>query len=419
VRQVHFHRENLSFALANIMAHKFRSLLTVMGIIVGIVTVILVASVLIGVRANIVKLFQEFGPNNIFAFHLEGDPSNPRVRPEELTRKPLRVEYAKEIPVYCPSVKDAAAQIIVPPVVDGRAITARYRGLENANIQIQGNSWNFSQVTTAELRSGRIFTFEEEHRRARVCLLGANVADSLFPAEDPIGKSIVADGVIYRVIGVFEKRKGSFYGENRQDNVVMIPVLTAKARYPDVESIVLYVQALPGRREAALEELEAALRRLRGLKPDQPTDFVLSTADSIVEQFDRVTGMIRMGTLAISGLGLLVGGVGVMNVMLMSVTQRTREIGVRKAIGARRRDITWQFLLEAALLTTIGGICGVTIAAVLGFLLGLVLPNIPALPPFWAVASGLGVSTVVGLVFGVWPAVKAARLDPVESLRYE
>lgn len=419
LRRIHFQRESLTFALANILAHKFRSLLTVAGIIVGIVTVILVASVLTGVRANIVRLFQEFGPDNIFAFHLDGDPANPRARPEELTRKPLRVEFAGEIARACRSVKDASAQIIVPGVVDGRAITARFRSLENENIQIQGNSWNFSQVTTAELKSGRTFTYEEERRRERVCILGANVADSLFPLEDPIGCSIVVDRAIYRVIGVFEKRKGSFFGENRQDSVVMIPVSTAKARYPAVETIVLYIQALPGGREAALVEIEGVLRRLRGLKSDQATDFVLSTADSIVEQFDRVTALVRTGTLAISGLGLLVGGVGVMNIMLMSVTQRTREIGVRKAIGARRRDITRQFLLEAALLTTIGGALGVCLASGLGFAISLLLPDLPAVPPAWAVASGLGVSTLVGLVFGVWPAAKAARLDPVESLRHE
>jgi putative ABC transport system permease protein len=245
------------------------------------------------------------------------------------------------------------------------------------------------------------------------------VADSLFPVEDPIGKSIVMDSAVYSVIGVFEKRKGSFFGENRQDNVVLIPVTTARTRYSDADTVVLYCEVLPGKRDAALFEVESALRSLRGLKAGQASDFVLSTADSIIQQLDRVTAMVRSGTLAISGLGLLVGGVGVMNIMLMSVTQRTREIGVRKAIGARRRDIVWQFLLEAMLLTSIGGILGVALACALGLLMGYFVPNIPAIPPLWAVFSGLAVSTLVGLVFGVWPATKAARLDPVEALRYE
>ena len=419
MKPAHFNRENLSFALANILAHKFRSLLTIMGIIVGIVTVVLVASVLVGVRRNIALLFQEFGPDNIFAFHLEGDPANPRIKPEEITRKPLQVDFARQIVAACPSVKDAAAQILVPNLINGRALTAKHRDLENENIQVQGATWNFSQVTNAELQNGRIYTLEEEQRRAKVCVLGANIAASLFPSEDPIGKTIVMDSAIYRVLGVFEKRKGGFFGENRQDNVVMIPVRTILVRYPEAETVVLYCQAFPGVRDAALGEIESELRNLRGLKSEDQSNFILSTADSIIQQLDRVTAMIRAGTLAISGLGLLVGGVGVMNVMLMSVTQRTREIGVRKAVGARRRDIVWQFLLEASLLTTIGGVLGVSFAGLLGVILGYFVPNLPAVPPAWAVTSGLGVSTLIGILFGVWPAVKAARLDPVESLRYE
>ncbi len=219
--------------------------------------------------------------------------------------------------------------------------------------------------------------------------------------------------------GVFQKRKGGFWGENRQDNVVMVPLKIVEMRYPDLETVVLYCQARPGARSAAFDEMEGELRRLRGLGADEESDFILSTADSIIGQIDRITMLVQTGTLAISGLGLLVGGVGVMNIMLMSVTQRTREIGVRKAVGARRRDIVWQFLLEAALLTTIGGILGVTIAGLIGLILAWFVPNLPAAPPAWAVCSGLGVSTAVGLLFGLWPAVKAARLDPVDALRYE
>jgi len=419
MKQIHFKRENLSLALANIMAHRFRSLLTVLGIIVGIVTVVLVASVLVGVRRNIALLFQGFGPNNIFAYHLNGDPGSPTIRPEEITRKPLKAEFARRLAEACPSLKDAAAQILVPNLANGRALTARYKDLENENIQVQGATWNFSQVTNAELQSGRVYTPEEEQRRAKVCVLGANISASLFPEGNAVGRSIVMDGAVYRVLGVFEKRKGGFFGENRQDNVVMIPLKTIQMRYPNADTVVLYCQARPGLRDAALYEVEAELRRLRGLKSGDETNFTLSTSDSIIQQINRITGLIQTGTLAISGLGLLVGGVGVMNIMLMSVTQRTREIGVRRAVGARRRDIIWQFLLEAALLTTIGGALGVSMAGLLGLILAYFVPNLPAIPPAWAVFSGLGVSTGVGIVFGLWPAVKAARLDPVESLRYE
>jgi len=264
-----------------------------------------------------------------------------------------------------------------------------------------------------------MYTYEEEQRSAKVCVLGANAAASLFPAGDAVGRKVVMDGALYLVVGVFEKRKGGFAGENRQDNVFMIPLRTTQRRYPEADTVILYLQAYPGQRDAALFEIESVLRTLRGVKPGAEPDFHLSTADSIIEQLDTITGLIRTGTLALSGLGLLVGGIGVMNIMLMSVTQRTREIGVRKAIGARRRDIVTQFLLEAAFLTTTGGVLGVALAVLLGIAVGSFVPNIPVVPPLWAVASGLGVSTVVGLVFGVWPAVKAARLDPVEALRYE
>jgi putative ABC transport system permease protein len=419
MKLIHFNRENLNFSLAGILAHKFRSLLTILGIIVGIVTVVLVASILVGVRRNIALLFQEFGPDNIFAFHLDGDPGNPQLKPEEVSRKPLRAEFARLLVETCPSLKDAAAQMLVPNIVNGRALTAKFRNMENENIQVQGATWNYPLVTDAELQAGRTYIYEEEQRREKVCLLGANIADSLFPATDPIGQPIVMGGAIYRVLGVFEKRKGGFLGENRQDNVVMIPLKTIQSRYPDAETVVLYCQAKPGLRDIAFEEVENELRRLRGLKSGEPSNFKLSTADSIIRQIDQVTALIRLGTFAISGLGLLIGGVGVMNVMLMSVTQRIREIGIRKALGARRRDIVWQFLLEAALLTTIGGVLGVLLAVLLGLAMSYFVPNLPAIPPLWAISSGLGVSTLVGLVFGVWPAVKAARLDPVDSLRYE
>jgi putative ABC transport system permease protein len=417
--QAAFNRETISFAVANILAHKFRSFLTVLGIIVGIVTVILVASVLVGVRNNIAELFREFGPDNVFVFHLEGDPYTPRARPEELTRRKLRVEYAEQLTALCPSVKQVAAQVMVPNINSGRPITAKYRNYEDQNILVQGATWNYAEATYALMAAGRVYTREEEQRRARVCIIGANVSTALFPGQDATGKRIEVDQALYEVVGVFEKRKGSFLGENRQDNVVQLPAATVRSRYPEADLVVLYCQARPGLREAAFAEIEESLRRLRGLKSGQANDFHASTADLIIQQFDGVTRMVQVATVAIAGLSLLVGGIGVMNIMLMSVTQRTREIGVRMAIGARRRDIVWQFLLEASILTGFGGVIGVAVASAMGFAISWVVPNLPAAPPLWAVLTGLGVSTGTGLLFGVWPAVKAARLDPVDSLHHE
>lgn len=415
----YFNPELPAFALRQLAAYKFRTFLTVLGIIIGIVSVVLVATVLVGIRANVVTLFQELGPNNIFVFHLQGDPYNPTVKPEEATRKPLPVDYASRLEENCPSVKGVAVQIMMAGVVGGRPITARYRGLENDRILSQGVSWNFTSITAAETSLGRTFTQEEERRRARVCVIGPNVEASLFANENPLGKRIEIDSALYQVIGVLDKRKGSFFGENRQDNTILIPAATVRGRYPEADQVVLYCQSRPNLRESALWEIETELRRLRGLRADEANDFIMSTVDLIIRQLDRVTAMIRLATLTVSGLGLLIGGIGVMNIMLMSVTQRTREIGIRKAIGARRKDILIQFLLEAGLLTGLGGISGVTLSLFLGLAIHILVPNMPAVPPFWAIAMGLGMSVSVGMVFGIWPAMKAASLDPVESLRYE
>lgn len=415
-----FHREALDTSLGNILSHKFRSLLTILGIIIGIVTVVLVASVLVGVRENIILLFQGLGTDNIFAYHLNRDPGSTRLQPEEITLRPLKPEFAPALLSACPSLKDTAVQLYVPNIVAGRAQTARYRDIENENIQVQGTTWNYAQVASADLRSGRSFSPQEERRRAKVCLLGSNIAESLFPLTDPIGKQVEMGGAIYTVLGVFEKHEGGgFTGENRRNNVFVIPLKTARLRYPNADNVILYCQAKPGMRDIALEEIESELRRLRGLKSEDESDFFLNTSDSIIQQINQITALIQIGTFIISGLGLLVGGIGVMNIMLMSVTQRTREIGIRKAVGARKRDIVSQFLLEAAFLTTIGGLGGVILAGFLGLILAYFIEGLPAVPPAWAILAGVGVSTMVGLVFGVWPALKAARLDPIESLRYE
>jgi putative ABC transport system permease protein len=415
-----FNQDALDSSLTNILAFKFRSLLTILGIIIGIVTVVLVASVLVGVRRNIIMLFQGLGTDNIFVYHLNRDPGSTRLQPDEITRRPLNPEFAPALLRACPSLKDTAVQLYVPDIAAGRALTVRYRNTENENIQVQGATWNYPQISNSEFRAGRPFSFEEEERRAKVCLLGSNVAESLFPSAEGIGKQVEMGGAIYTVVGIFERYEGGgFTGENRRNNVFVIPLRAARLRYPDADTVILYCQAKPGKREIALEEVEEELRRLRGLKSGEESDFFLSTSDSIIQQINQITGWFQIGTFVISGLGLLVGGIGVMNIMLMSVTQRTREIGIRKAVGARRSDILTQFLLEASVLTTIGGVFGVSIAGFLGLVLAYFIQGLPAVPPAWAVLSGLGVSTLVGLLFGVWPALKAARLDPIESLRYE
>jgi len=227
------------------------------------------------------------------------------------------------------------------------------------------------------------------------------------------------NGKLYEIIGVLEKRKGSFLGENDSDNTVLIPFRTMRKISPRSEWMLLIIRAKTGEMHQALDQVEDILRRQREVKFGEKNNFDLTTADRFIEQFDSITATVGLVAIALSSVGLLVGGIGVMNIMLVSVTERTSEIGIRKAIGARRRDITNQFLFEAMTLTFLGGVLGVILAIGVSQIIILIFPSLPASIPLWAVITGLVVSASVGLIFGVWPARKASRLDPIEALRYE
>jgi putative ABC transport system permease protein len=409
--------QNVKMALSAVTAHRFRSLLTILGIVIGITTVVTVASLLTGLRQGVVTFFQELGPDNIFVFKTSGDPS--QEPPKERKRRPMRPEYVDLLRRLCTEVDDFGLILYIPPVVEGNPITARVPGYETGNINVNGMSANMSQISPRDLDAGRIFTPEEEQRGLHVAVLGSNVAGSLFPAGDAVGRAVMMDGAEYTIIGVYAKAKGGFFGENGQDNNFNIPLRTAEIRYPQIDRFMITARAKPGKREDAFDEVQAVMRRIRRLATNAPNDFSISTPDQIIQQFDRITGLIGLVAIAISGLGLLVGGIGVMNIMLVSVTERTREIGVRKAIGARRRDIIGQFLVEAMTLTGAGGVLGIVIAILITLLVGALVPSLPSSVPTWALITGFSVSVAVGVFFGVWPAVKAAQLDPVEALRYE
>ncbi len=408
-------RENIRMALGAVWTHRFRSMLTILGIVIGITTVITVASLLTGLRQGVVTFFEEFGPDNIFVFKTGGDPGRMHMSEKEQRRRPIKPEYAPLIQRWSSAVEDTALQLFIPSVTDGRPLTARVPGFESDSLSLVGYSANMASISPRELRAGRYYTPDEEARGMHVAVIGSNLADALFPDGRVVGRTFMLDGAEYTVVGVFAKAKGGFFGENGMDSQVAIPLRTAQARYPQVDRYMIVVHARPGLRQQAYDETQAILRKIRRTPTGAEDDFSLSTADQIIKQFDRITGLIGLVAIAISGLGLLVGGIGVMNIMLVSVTERTREIGVRKAIGARKGDIVGQFLIEAMTLTGVGGVLGVVIAIAVTMLVGVLVPSLPSKVPTWAVVTGFSVSVAIGLFFGVWPAVKASRLDPVRG----
>jgi putative ABC transport system permease protein len=416
-----FPTEVLRMALDSVRSNKFRSFLTVLGIVIGVFTAIVVASILTGMRQSLVAMIEEYGTNNIYAFHLTTGPRTNTDRSERL-RKPLTFDDAEAIKAQAPAVEDVAVE----------APNVGYSGGPfDDNITYRGNNYrwgnttgvtaNYADLTNVTIREGRFITDADDDQRRNVLVIGVNAADALFPGEQSniAGKEVRMGGYNFEVVGVLEKRKAGFFGENEEDNAVYLPLRTAQKVAPARGWLLFVIKAHGGQLNEALTQSEDILRRRRNVNFGDPNNFDIKTADNFVKQFDSITAMVGLIAIAISSLGLLVGGIGVMNIMLVSVTERTQEIGVRKALGARRRDITNQFLFEAMTLTFIGGMIGVLSAIGISKLIMLLVPSMPASVPTWAVVSGLSVSIFVGLVFGVWPARKAARLDPIECLRYE
>ena len=416
-----FPRETLKMALDNVRSNKFRSFLTVLGIVIGVMAAIVVASILTGMRQSIVSIIEEYGTNNIYAFHLTTGPRTTTDRAERL-RKPLTVADADAIKAQASAVEDLA--VCAPNVgYSGGPFddNITYQGRNYRWGNTQGVTPNYAGIVNVTLKEGRFITESDEEQRRNVMVIGVNAADALFPSQQNniVGTQVRMGGLNFEIVGVLEKRKAGFFGENEEDNAVLIPFRTAQKVAPARGWILFIIQARSGQLSEALTQSEDILRRRRNVKFGDPNNFDIKTADNFVKQFDSIFAMVGLVAIAISSLGLLVGGIGVMNIMLVSVTERTQEIGIRKALGARRRDITRQFLFEAMTLTFLGGMLGVTLAVGTSKLIMLLIPSLPASVPMWAVTTGITVSVGVGLIFGVWPARKAARLDPIECLRYE
>ena len=409
-------RENLLLALDTLRNHKFRSFLTVLGVLIGTMTVILVASLIQGLDQQIAETAEGFGTRTIFIYKLA--PFVFRPSREERLRKSLTLDDAQALRAECPDVEDASAEIFnwqppAPPLV-----TFKYKGQDIVDGQLFGATANDFAITGADLADGRLFTDVDDRHRRDVAVIGSEVVKRFFASEDPIGKAVLLDGHNFTVIGTLAQRK-QVLGSADNDTVAAIPYLTYKKYYPQIRDNWVNALAVPGRMDHAIDEVRATLRRRRHVKPSEPDNFSVSTADSIVQQFKQIISTVAVVMVVLSSIGLLVGGIGVMNIMLVSVTERTREIGVRKAIGARRSDIAWQFLLEAMTLTGAGGLMGIFIGWLLSTTIRAIIPNMPTTVPSWSVVAGFMVAVSVGLFFGLWPALKAARLDPITALRYE
>ena len=414
--------ETLLMALDSVRANKFRSTLTVLGIVIGVLVAIVVASILTGMRANIVRMVEEYGTNNIYAFHLTTGPQVGERDQSERTRKPLTPEDGEAIAAQAPAVEMVG---IEAPNIGGwgsgfdDTIVAGDKTYRRGNTRAV--TANLGEISNVSVREGRFFTEQDDINRRNVMVIGVNAANALFPDREDgiVGTKVKMGGHVWEIVGVLAKRKSTFFGENEEDNSIFVPFRTGRQVAPGRKFVTLVMRAHSGRLEEAVNQVEEILRTRRNVKFSEPNNFDVKTADAFITQFDSIFGMVGLIAIAISSVGLMVGGIGVMNIMLVSVTERTQEIGVRKAIGARRRDIVRQFLYEAMTLTAMGGVLGVILAVIISKVLGMLLPTLPASIPLWAVIAGLAVSIFVGLVFGVWPARKASRLDPIECLRYE
>lgn len=410
--------EAASLALDSLRTERVRSVLAIAGIIIGIVTVVLVASVLANVRNQVALLFRDLGTENVFAFHLTGDPY---VTPNEseVNRRPLRLEFVTEIRRLSTSAVDVAAQVILPATNDGQVLVARAGLNESDTVLVEGVTPTFFSIVGADFAGGRPFTDLENRQGARVAVIGANLSQALYGSASSIGKTLTLAGETYTVVGELAKRRGGFLGENRQDNILSLPAGTARSRFGEPDRVVLYTRAKPGQLDACYRETEAILRLLRQVPPGADNDFTLSTAEQIISTFDGLSARIGFATVGLAAVSLIIGAIGIANVMFIGVTERTREIGLRIAVGARRREVLLQFLFEAIFLSGLGGLAGVATALGIGFLLTFFVSGFSAVAPLWAIAAGIAASVGVGVVAGYWPAQRAAGLDPVEALRHE
>lgn len=411
--------ENFKMAFDTIRSHKLRSFLTIIGVVIGVITVMLISSIISGIDTAFKKEIESFGTNSIFLYKFDIGIRTSAPTREERMRKPLTTEDAEALKAL-PSVETAVPFLDVSNNFFGAKILVTGKnGKTSSAIQMNGTLPDLEKSKTEILIEGRWFTQTESDFKKDVCLIGDSVKESYFPYESPLGQTLEIGGREFTVVGLLQKREqlfGGGGGNNDQSNIIYMPIGSALRLKPYADDIFILVVAREGLLEKAKDEVADMLRIRREVKFGEKNNFAMETAASILDQFRSISAATFVAMFVISSVGLMIGGIGVMNIMLVSVTERTREIGIRKAIGAKQSDILLQFLIEAATLTGFGGLLGLLIGWALTFVVAIFFPSYV---PWWAPMMGFGASVGIGLIFGLWPAWKAARLDPIEALRYE
>ncbi len=427
-RQIGLLRETAAMAFDTLRTNKMRSALTVLGVVIGVTSIVGMTSLIRGFDTSLRDSISALGPKTIFVQRFGAVSFGASFM--ELIRRPgITVADGEAIRRLAPSVAIVDTWLGAgPPQPTMERIF--YRGERTRPSAVMGTSERFVDVNFATLEAGRVFTEQEVLRRRQVAVIGYGPYEALFESRgiDPIGKSVRVGAIEYTVIGVIGKRPAAGGFSLGQDDFVIIPYTAFRRQFGNERirrgpfgSVAAMIAVVPhewASRDDAMREVEAIMRIRHGLTLDKPNDFDLVTQDAVLRVWEQISQAILLSLVVISSIALMVGGIGVMAIMTISVTERTREIGVRKAIGARSMEILTQFLIEAVVLTSVGGILGVLMGSAIGLLVNLV-SGFPVSLPWWSFALGLGFSSGVGVFFGMLPAWRASRMDPIEALRYE